>query len=382
MRRPNISRIERRKFLKSGVLSAGVFAAGMSQPHTLKAAAAGDSTSFPAKEAQFWEKLTDKKIRCKLCPWECEVADKERGFCGVRENRGGTYYTLVWGRVCALHADPIEKKPLFHFLPGTKALSIATAGCNMECKFCQNWELSQFRPEQLDAQYISAARLAAIARSRSIPTIAYTYNEPVIFHEYMTDCAVEGNKRNIKSVMISNGYIQEEPLKKLCEVLAAVKIDLKAFTDSFYKKYTKGTLKPVRDALKLLVRKKKWLEIVVLLIPTLNDSPEELKEMCAFIAEELGPDVPLHFSRFHPTYKLRNLPPTPPETLERAHDIAKEKGLHYVYLGNVPGHKAENTYCPGCGKKIIARYGYYIIDNKITNGRCSFCNREIPGVWQ
>jgi len=372
---------ERREFLKGVLAGAGALAAGRTATGS-EAPEQGEEEKFPVKKARHFTPLAEKRIRCELCPRKCEVADRERGYCGVRENREGTYWTLVWGRACSLNLDPIEKKPLFHFLPGTYALSTATAGCNMECLFCQNWEISQFRPEQVRALYVPPDRMARIAEKRKIPTIAYTYSEPVVFFEYMYDCAVEGNKRNVRSVMISNGYILRDPLKELCDVLRAVKIDLKAFTDSFYKKYTKGELKPVLDTLRYLAKRKMWFEIVVLLIPTLNDGAKELTELCKWAAGELGPDVPVHFSRYHPTYKLRNLPPTPQRTLERAHEIGKKAGLKYVYLGNVPGHPAESTYCPNCGKNIIHRYGYRILDFQVKAGKCAFCGSPVPGVWE
>jgi len=264
-------------------------------------------------EARYYDKLPHRKIKCRLCPRECEIDDLERGFCGVRENRGGTYYTLVHSRPCSWHVDPIEKKPLFHFLPGTNAFSIATVGCNIECKFCQNWQTSQIRPEQ-SLDYIMPPEVVAEAAKKSgSRTIAYTYTEPVIFYEYMDDCAVAGRKRGIKSVMISNGYIMPEPMRALCKQLDAVKIDLKAFTEKFYKMQM-GRLKPVLDTLELLRDVGIWYEIVYLVIPTLNDDPGELKAMCRWIHDQLGPDVPVHFSRFYPQYKLRNLPPTPIRT--------------------------------------------------------------------
>ena len=372
---------DRRTFLRSLAVAG---AAGMTcspalgSPSELQPQA--DQERF-VKKARYVTTLKERKVRCDLCPRSCEVADRERGYCGVRENRGGTYYTLVWGRLCALNVDPIEKKPFFHFLPGTTALSVATAGCNMECLFCQNWEISQFRPEQVPAYFVSPERLAELAASRRIPSIAYTYNEPVIFYEYMYDSAVAGNQRGVRSVMVSNGYIHQKPMEALCEVLAAVKIDLKAFTESFYKKYTKGELKPVLETLKLLARRKKWFEVVVLLIPTLNDGRKELEELCKWLAGELGPEVPVHFTRYHPTYKLQNLPPTPLRSLERAHEIGRKAGLAFVYIGNVPGHSAESTYCPSCGKPLIQRYGYRILSNNIKDGKCAFCGRVIPGVW-
>ncbi len=250
----------------------------------------------------------------------------------------------------------------------------------MECTFCQNWEISQFRPEQVKASSVPPSRMIDLALGRSIPTVAYTYSEPAVFFEYMYDCAVEGNKRGVRSVMVSNGYIQEKPLAELCDVLAAIKIDLKAFTDEFYRSYTKGELKPVRATIEFLAKRKKWFEIVVLLIPSLNDSPKELGEMCAWVAGQLGPDVPIHFTRYHPMYKLRNIPPTPLRTVERAYEIARAAGLKFVYVGNVAGHDAESTYCPGCGKKIVARYGYQVSGVLIADGACASCHAPIPAA--
>ncbi len=333
------------------------------------------------KEARYYKKLKELKVECQLCPKECSVADLERGYCGCRENRGGTYYTLVYSRPCALHVDPIEKKPLFHYLPGTKAFSLATVGCNMECKFCQNWNISQFRPEQVKAYYVPPQKVVELSKKYECPTIAYTYSEPVVFYEYMYDIAALAKSKKIGSVIISNGYIQPEPLKALCQQLTGVKIDLKAFTEKFYKEYCSGELKPVLDTLVLLKKIGIWFEIVVLLIPNLNDEPSEIDQMTKWIKTELGPDVPVHFTRYYPTYKITNIPPTPVKTLERAQEIAKKNGLHYAYVGNVPGHPGEHTYCPKCGKKVIERTGFKILQNNINQGRCTFCKEEIAGVW-
>ncbi len=332
-------------------------------------------------EARHYEKLPNRKIRCKLCPRECVIDDQERGYCGVRENRGGTYYTLVHSRPVTYHVDPIEKKPLFHFLPGTEAFSIATVGCNVECKFCQNWQISQVRPEQVEAFDMPPDLVAEYAKQSGSPTIAYTYTEPVIFQEYVYDCAVAGKKKGVRSVMISNGFIQKDPMDELCTVLDAVKIDLKAFTERFYKELVAGELKPVLDTLKLLAKRGMWTEIVYLMIPTKNDSRDEIREMCKWIVGELGPDVPIHFTRFYPQYRLRNLPPTPVSTLRAAREIALEEGIHFAYVGNVPGDPGENTYCPHCHTVLIRRVGFEILENNLVNGRCPKCHAEIPGVW-
>jgi pyruvate formate lyase activating enzyme len=334
------------------------------------------------KEVMYYEKLADQKIECGICPKKCRIADLERGYCGNKENRGGVYYSLVYSQLCAIHTDPIEKKPLFHYLPSTKALSIATAGCNFECRFCQNWRIAQYRPEQIESMPVTPQALVGQCLKTNVPTIAYTYSEPVVFYGYMYDCAKEGRRQGVGSVMISNGFINEDPLVDLCRYLTGVKIDLKAFTEKFYKEYCSGELQPVLNALKVLKKIGMWFELVVLIIPTLNDSPAEIKNMCAWIAKNLGPDVPLHFSRFHPMYKIKNLPPTPVKTLETCHRIAVEEGLHYVYLGNIPGHKAESTYCPKCREVVIKRMGYSILMNRIKDGKCSSCGNPIPGVWE
>jgi len=332
-------------------------------------------------EAKYYEKLAHKKIKCKLCPRECVIDDRERGYCGARENRGGTYYTLVYSRVATAHIDPIEKKPLFHFLPGSAAFSIATAGCNVNCKFCQNWEISQVRPEQVRSVYMPPKELAALARQNQCPSIAYTYSEPVIFYEYVVDGADAGHAQGVRSVVISGGYIQPEPLKKWCRTVDAIKVDLKAFSEKFYKEVVNGELKPVLETLVTIREQGTWTEIVYLVIPTLNDSDGEFKAAAQWVKANLGPDVPVHFTRFHPEYLLTNLPSTPVETLERAKAIADAEGLHYVYVGNVPGHSGENTYCPKCKRVIVERQGYTVGQVQLKKGKCAFCAQAIPGIW-
>jgi len=319
------------------------------------ASPAAESDAQFVAEAKFYEKLPYKKIKCKLCPRECVIDDRERGYCGVRENRGGTYYTLVHSRVVSAHVDPIEKKPLFHFLPGAPAFSIATAGCNVNCKMCQNWEISQVRPEQVRSSYVPPPRLAALASQNQCPVIAYTYSEPVIFYEYMVDSADAGHAAGVKSVVITGGYIQQEPLQQLCRRVDAIKVDLKGFSEKFYKEVVNGELKPVLDALVTMRKLGMWTEIVYLVVPTLNDTDEQFKGVARWVRSDLGLDVPVHFTRFHPEYLLKNLPPTPLETLERAKAIADAEGLHYVYVGNVPGHPGESTYCPKCRRIVVER---------------------------
>lgn len=332
-------------------------------------------------EARFYEKLANKKIKCKLCPRECAVGDRERGYCGVRENRGGVYYTLVHSRVCAAHVDPVEKKPLFHYLPGSLAFSIATAGCNVNCKFCQNWDISQARPEQVPSQFLPPRRVAELSAQMRCPTIAYTYSEPVVFSEFLMDVADAGHEAGIRSIVVSNGYIQEEALREAYGKMDAVKIDLKSFSDVYYQKVVTGQLKPVLDTLVTLRKMGKWFEIVYLVVPTLNDSESEIRGLAHWAKENLGTDVPLHFTQFHPDYLLKNLPITPVSTLERCREIARAEGLHFVYIGNVPGHPAENTYCPKCQRVLVERIGFEIRQMVIRKGACPYCRQPIPGVW-
>ena len=374
---------DRRSFLKCALASGAALRAG---EFASPAAAADWQPSADAQftlEARFYQKLDNRRIRCKLCPRECVVGDKERGYCGVRENRGGTYFTLVHSRVCAAHIDPIEKKPLFHYLPGTMAFSIATAGCNVNCKFCQNWDISQSRPEEIPAQYLSPHQAADVAQRYNCPTVAFTYSEPVVFAEYAMDTADAAHAAGVRSVVISNGYMQHDSLVAAYGKMDAVKIDLKAFSESYYAKVVTGQLKPVLDSLVTLRKMGKWTEIVYLVVPTLNDDDAEFRGLAAWIKANLGCDVPLHFTQFHPEYLLKNLPITPVPTLERARQIAMAEGLHYVYIGNVPGHPAQNTYCPQCGKMLVERVGFTAREVRIRkDSTCPYCGHRIPGIWR
>lgn len=382
------SSFDRRAFLKCAALTGATVGAtcafaGFALPLPAMAApalSAQDDSQFTV-EAKFYQKLPNKKVKCKLCPRECTVGDRERGYCGVRENRGGIYHSLVHSRVCAAHVDPVEKKPLFHYLPGTLAFSIATAGCNVNCKFCQNWDISQVRPEQVPAQYAPPKTVAELAKQNRCPTIAYTYSEPVIFSEYLMDTADAGHEAGVRSVVVSNGYIQNEALKTAYGKMDAVKIDLKAFTESYYRDAVTGELKPVLETLVALKKMGKWTEIVYLVVPTLNDSDAEFQGLARWIKANLGVDTPVHFTQFHPEYLMKNLPITPIPTLERAKAIADAEGLHYVYIGNVPGHPAQNTYCPKCRRMLVERVGFTASQMLIRKGACPFCTQPIPGIW-
>jgi pyruvate formate lyase activating enzyme len=333
------------------------------------------------KLSPYYTPLEGKKIRCDLCPRECVVSEGKRGYCEVRENRDGKYYSLVYGNPVTWHVDPIEKKPFFHVLPASVSFSIATTGCNFDCKFCQNYEISQARPEETANFDMPPELVVAAAKKTGCRSIASTYVEPTIFYEYMYDIGVLAKKEGILNVCHSNGYINQKPLKALCKVLDGACIDLKGFTEEYYRTLTEGRLQPVLDALKTLKAEGVHVEIVNLVVPTKNDSMEEIRQMCLWIREELGLDTPLHFSRFYPMYKLKNLPPTPVQTLEEARKLAISVGLHYVYIGNVPGHEGENTYCPTCKKLLIQRIGYRILQNHLIGRKCPSCGHPQPGIW-
>jgi pyruvate formate lyase activating enzyme len=281
-----------------------------------------------------------------------------------------------------VNIDPIEKKPLYHYLPGSTAFSLATAGCNMECKFCQNWQISQSRPEQVPADFVSPERIVEEAAQRSSPSIAYTYGEPVVFIEYVMDIAAIARTKRIRNVVVTSGYIKRQPLADLCRLVDAVKIDLKSFDEAYYRDVCSSELRPVLDSITAVREAGVWLEIVYLMVPTLNDDPTRIREMARWLRANVGADVPLHFSRFCPQYRLTNLPPTPISSLERAYDVCREEGLHFVYIGNVPQNKTENTFCPSCGTMIIERRGYRVVSVAMAKGHCRFCGASIPGIWQ
>jgi len=322
-----------------------------------------------------------KRVKCELCPTECELEDYQIGGCRVRINKGGVLYSLVYGRPCSVAIDPIEKKPFFHVLPGTTAFSIATVGCVLGCIFCQNWQISQARPEESDNYDLPPDDLVRKVLFYGCKNIAYTYTEPTVFYEYMYDTSVIARKYGIKNTMHTCGYINERPLRALSKFLDAACVDLKAFTEDFYARLCGGRLKPVLDSIVVLREEGVWVEITNLIIPTHNDNMKEIEEMCRWIIRNAGEDVPVHFSRFFPYYKLKNLPPTPYETLKRAREVAMNAGLKYVYIGNIRS-EGENTYCPSCRRILIERIGYSVRVNNIVRGHCRFCNTKIPGIWE
>lgn len=334
------------------------------------------------KEAYLYEKLENKRVRCFLCSHKCLIKDGAKGICGVRENRSGILVSLVYDKIIATHCDPIEKKPLFHFLPGTSSYSIATAGCNFKCSFCQNSDISQLPSDhgRIMGKEMKPEQIVEEALNTRSATISYTYTEPTVYFELSLDTARNAVLKGVKNVFVSNGYMTEDCLKEIYPDLHAANIDLKTFSDEFYKQQCGGRLEPVLRTLETIKKMGIWLEVTTLLIPGLNDSEKELKSIAGFLAN-LDPYIPWHISRFHPTYRLMNIPPTSAETIRRAREYGYEAGLKYVYTGNLPGDNGENTFCHECGEILIERYGFYVTQNKIENNRCPNCNAEIPGVW-
>jgi pyruvate formate lyase activating enzyme len=305
----------------------------------------------------------------------------QRGFCRVRENHAGRLYSLVHSRPCFITKEPIEKAPFFHFLPGRLRIGLATAGCNQACRYCQNWELSQSAPEDLPGLDLPPEQVVAAAVKEKVPIICFTYTEPVVFYEYMCDVARLARARGIRTTVVTGGYINPEPLEELCSLVDGIKIDLKGFTPEFYRTVCASTLEPVLEACRTVARSGTHLELVNLVVPALNDDTASIAAMCRWVKSNLGDTVPVHFTRFSPAYRLQNAPPTPVATLEVATRIARAAGLQFVYVGNVPGHQAENTACPGCSRTVVKRRGFSVLENHLQQGECRFCGRRIPGVW-
>ena len=371
-------KISKREFLKMGGMALAAW------PFTLygtERGIVGGKDSFEGIPARY-AISTPRGIRCQLCPNKCTIKEGERGDCRTRINRNGELITLAYGNPCAVHIDPIEKKPLNHFLPGTTSFSIATGGCNLACLNCQNWQISQKAPDEVGAVDMMPGSVVSAAKAQGCPSIAYTYTEPIVFYEYTNDTAKIAHEKGLRNVIVSAGYIGERPLREWCKNIDAANIDLKSFSDEIYQRLNAGSLQPVLNTLKVLKEEGVWLEITNLIVPQWTDDPEMIKRMCGWLVDNGFEDNPLHFSRFTPMYKLNRLPATPPEILEKAHEIAIEAGMKYVYIGNVPGHEAQDTYCPACRKKIIDRSGFRIRENHIVDGHCGFCGEPIAGVWK
>jgi len=333
------------------------------------------------KEALLYDKLEGKKVKCSLCSHRCKIAEGKRGICGVRENIGGNLYTLVYENAIAEHIDPIEKKPFFHFRPGSMSFSIGTAGCNFRCLHCQNWDISQspVKRRGIVGKSLPCEEIVKLAKKYNCKSISYTYTEPTIFFEYAYDTAKLAKKEGIDNNFVTNGYMSPEALEMISPYLDAANVDLKAFTDKFYREICGAKLEPVLETLRGIKKLGIWVEVTTLIIPTLNDSKDELGEIANFIYKELGRDTPWHVSMFYPRYKM-HLPPTPIETLSMARKIGLDAGLRYVYSGNIPDDIGENTYCYNCGELLIRRYGFSILENKIKDSRCFNCNAKIDGV--
>lgn len=329
--------------------------------------------------AKYQKQLEGQRVLCLLCPHYCELKEGQIGLCRVRENVGGTLYSNVYGNPCSVAVDPIEKKPLFHFYPGSRILSLATAGCNMRCQNCQNWSISQVRPDEVEAYELSPEAVVALALKEGTESIAFTYTEPTIYFEYMLDMAKLAKQSGLKTVMVSNGFINPEPLLELCPYLDAANIDLKVFDEATYKKLTGAKLKPVLETLQILKNEYVWLEITNLLVPGFSDEPTRIRELCQWLVIHGFSHVPLHFSRFFPNFKLPHTPPTPPEDLHWAQQTALREGIRFVYVGNMPGSAGEDTLCPSCGKTVVGRSGYRILSHQMEGRCCAYCGTEIAG---
>ena len=334
-------------------------------------------------EASFYTQLENDQVQCGLCPNRCLLAPGQRGLCKVRQNIKGKLYSLVYGKPVSIHVDPIEKKPFYHFLPGSQVYSLATAGCNLECKYCQNWDIAQRLPEDLESIPMTPEEVVQAAMAAKAGVIAFTYNEPTVWYEYMLDIAKLAKEKDLRTVVVSSGFINQEPLKELLPYIDAYKIDLKSFNSETYRTLIRGRLEPVMDTIKTINESGTWLELVHLLVPGYTDDMKEMEEMCQWIKEELGPDVPLHFSRFWPKFKLTNLSPTPEKTVKEAREVCLKVGLNYVYTGNIDDVIGSTTFCPNTQKALLVRQGYLIEKNEIkAEGEAESCNKSIPGVWQ
>lgn len=380
--------MNKREFLRYCLLGAGGVVLGSSPLNRLceiiptdgVAALAQEGPGRWTKEALFYEQ-TEAGVKCVKCPNECVLGPNETGLCRNRVNYGGKLYSIAYGNPCAVHIDPIEKKPLFHFLPSTKAFSIATAGCNLRCLNCQNFQISQASPKETDNENLMPQAVVDQCLESHCESIAYTYSEPTTFYEYMLDTAILARQQGRKNVLKSCGYVNEQPLRKLAKHLDAANIDLKSFDESIYRNLSQGHLEPILKTLRVLKEEGVWLEITNLVIPNWTDDFDMIKRMSDWLCTNNLSECPLHFSRFIPLFKLTQLPVTPVSTLEKARDIALRAGVKFVYLGNVPGHEAENTFCPKCKKMIVERRGFTILANHIVSNKCSFCSEPIPGVW-
>ncbi|MGQ9776189.1 MAG: AmmeMemoRadiSam system radical SAM enzyme [Thermodesulfobacteriota bacterium] len=334
------------------------------------------------KEAMFYRPLEEGRVECYLCNHRCKIQPSKRGLCGVRENQNGKLYSLVFGRAISMNVDPVEKKPLFHLLPGSTSFSIATVGCNFRCLQCQNHEISQMPIDEkrIEGSFISPSQIVSFAEQYRCHSISYTYTEPTIYFEYAYETSILAKQKGIKNIFVTNGYMSREALQMIHPYLDAANVDLKSFKEKFYKEVCHATLQPVLENLRFMRELGIWVEITTLVIPTLNDSDEEFEEIARFILS-IGSEIPWHISAFYPTYRMLNLPRTPASTLHRAREIGIKIGLRYVYCGNIPGEEGEDTFCPYCGRRIIERIGFRVLKNDLLNGTCRHCHSRIDGIW-
>ncbi len=392
--RPPKNTINRRRFLKAGAAGicsfclAGIYGcapepeneAVLSEPSETGAVTSKKGL-IKTKRSPWFSELADGAVRCELCPKRCVLKEGERSPCRVRENRGGSCYSLVYGNPALVQEDPVERKPFFHVLPGSRALSISTAGCTLACKFCEVWDMALVAPEEVHAYDMPPETVLEHAAGGEVRSISYAFGEPVIYYEYTAAIAGLAKKKGYLNLMHTACYINREPLKELLKIIDAFNVDLKGFEEEFYRDYVDGELQTVLDNLKLIREAGVHLEITTIVIPTLNDDMAKIRKMCEWIAAELGPDVPLHFARFYPLHKLSALPRTPASTLDEARNTALDVGLNYVYVARVTGHEGENTFCPQCKTKVVAREGFVIDELNITDGACGACGAKIPGLW-
>ncbi len=379
--------ISRKQFLMAGAGSCafcirGLSAHGGSEQDMASSSSQSGQRGFvsPAK-ASWFRQVDDNTLECLLCPNACLLEEGQRSVCRVRENRNGQGYTLAFGNPALIQEDPVERKPFFHVVPGSRALSVSTAGCNLSCKFCEVWDMALVKPEDVYAYDMPAEEVVAMAQASQVRSVSFAFGEPVVFHEYMIRIAGLARDSGMLNLVHTGGYIRPEPLRALCKVIDAANVDLKGFDPDFYRQYVGGDIKVVLDTLLAMKKSGIHVEVTAIVIPTLNDDPRTISRMCSWIVGELGPDTPLHFARFYPLYRLSGLPRTPVSTLDMARDTAREEGLNHVYVAKVTGHEGENTFCPGCGEMIISRLGFIVEQVRVSQGRCDLCGHDIPGIW-
>lgn len=375
-------KITKREFLRYGFMGSCACALGVGKANAIS------KSLLSSDDLWKWSKLskyyieTPRGSKCLICPNECVLKEGETGDCRSRVNYKGKIYSIGYGNPCSLHVDPIEKKPLYHFLPKSRTFSLAVAGCNLACLNCQNWQISQVSPKETRNYDLMPDQVYKQAAYYKCKSIAYTYSEPIAFYEYFLDSSRIAHEYGMKNVMVSAGYINEKPLREVAKYVDAANIDLKSFDDEIYARLNAGALQPVLDTLKILKEEGVWLEITNLIVPEWTDNMHMIREMCQWLYKNGFEDTPLHFSRFSPLYKLTHLPSTPVSVLNKASEIAKSEGIKYVYIGNVPGSEAQNTICPNCSKIVIERKGYKILQNNIIVGKCKFCGNTIAGIWE